>query len=1464
MDGASWEADPEVKAELQAMAGFSSLPEPKASDTPKLRKSKKRKSKIISKKPTKSKEKTTTSLTSYVDQIELLNVIKQPAFTLEDKYKILEARDKLIRLRTKKTTDIATAKHIVGTCPDMCPEKERLMREIQHQISLYEQEPSEKTMSPFLAVKQYSRSSADQEVPLPHELRPVTVLKQTMSYLLHKIANICDNPDTNLAEWYHFLWDRTRGIRKDITQQELCCKGSVELVEQCARFHIHCSARLVAEDASVFDQKINTENLTKCLQTLKYMYHDLQLKNESCSNEPEFRAYVILLNLNDANFMWEVQQLQKEIQKSKEVQFALKVYSALDKNNYVRFFNLVKSTSYLNACLLLRYFVQVRLTALKTIIKSHSPRMPHTQFPLEELRRILAFEGNASTIDFLEYYNLQLNERKTHVILDRKSFIMPKFPYSLDRAMNVIESKRVGSVGEVICGRPLDEIDFLQYTPHDSFNSDGLLDVGEYLPDIDLIALQKEKDLVEKMSKDDIDDKPSESFSKGSHSSMLHPNVFVIKSSSESRSNSPFDTVDKGPDTKAESAPFWGKAEKDIGSSIFGSGPDNSNQSASIFGGVSTQEKPATALVGFPIKTGNSSVFPNAPQTGSIFAQPLKQSDIQQQPTKPLLGYNRPSVFTQKPSETSKGLFQPIRSIPHTTTPPSKFPSAFSGHPNTSSQADKRPGGFSFNLEMKTTPSTGVTTSNMTPPVLRMWQARPGHENENQLKKQKEEASRLQKELEEKIRLENEKRKQLQEIKLAAQKREIERQRVEKETARMEEAARRRKMEEMEKKRLEEERLRVLRQRELAKQRQLEETRKRLKLEEEKKRLKMEEERRRLEMERKKRLEERAAVKRVMDDLMVKVEEKVRNDKLKSISHRMRMKKAAFCFTRWRNAVIVNKRKRKAIDQWPIWVNWTTLEEEATQLRIKNQDETLKYMKRYKSGIPMEIDVSHELTIDKIDLERLTCHLLLRNFRGSPIGPRENFLKIDIYLASLSYMTTNLKWIEKVLNKLFDWKDNYELTSKSELLSNTIHYCIRRKLSFKNEATDGYIFIADEFSEGFYEDIKKIVESLKKHSNVPIVIVLQDDDFDKDNLDNLVSNGNISQYKIMNGRYTPKNIVSYIENSLLYLAENAPKSPPLELDTLKSFLYQYLATEVWKRMTSFTKWNKPYRICLTNPEIVINLYNQALSMLESMIFDKDSLEYPDFPEIFQEYIPQEPVPILPCDFKHFPSFWKNDSYRGKIKRIFADLTLPKFETNWPPKDMKELETMISEFCVKFFRDPFKKMYKIIASILNCFDPLENFSDIQNVLWSKVIEVVILEKLEEIDFSLREPFTCVFDELFVVYNRDCLLGYRTSTWFYLDNHVIRKVLDLNEGTFDEMEGEDVMKESEDVFEISNEELETSLLEVAQERCDREEKLNNSKKDLREFEMLMADLEQSMNIQKQISKRFEDILSRALHD
>jgi hypothetical protein len=56
-----------------------------------------------------------------------------------------------------------------------------------------------------------------------------------------------------------------------------------------------------------------------------------------------------------------------------EIGFAVKAYSALNSNNYVRFFRLLRSASFLNACVLHRYFNQVRARALQIIQQAHTP-----------------------------------------------------------------------------------------------------------------------------------------------------------------------------------------------------------------------------------------------------------------------------------------------------------------------------------------------------------------------------------------------------------------------------------------------------------------------------------------------------------------------------------------------------------------------------------------------------------------------------------------------------------------------------------------------------------------------------------------------------------------------------------------------------------------------------------------------------------------------------------------------------------------------------------------------------------------------------------------------------------------------------------------------------------------------------------------------------------------------------------
>ncbi|CAH0751551.1 unnamed protein product [Diatraea saccharalis] len=357
----------------------------------------------------------------------------------------------------------------------MCPEKELLHRQAEHQVMTLETVlESDGQLEPWRSVKQYSRSSADQEIPMCYELRPAAVLMRTCSYLLHEIADT--TRQVSLADWFHFMWDRLRSIRKDITQQALCCAESIQLVEMCARFHAHCAARLADLEHTQFDQKLNTDNLTKCLQTLKHMYADVTPDQKP--NEAEFRGYIALLNLGDANFWWEIKQLPPEIQKSEPLVFATQVFNAIDNNNYVRFFRLVEHrATYLQACILLRYFNDVRARALARMVKAYAPR-GGSRFPAEDMMKALAFESIENMHCFINHYGLRFaktDDTELTIILDRNQFIEDSDPYPIARAVSLIESKRTNTVGEVIAGGRLPNPDFKNHVLYSSFTKDGKL-----------------------------------------------------------------------------------------------------------------------------------------------------------------------------------------------------------------------------------------------------------------------------------------------------------------------------------------------------------------------------------------------------------------------------------------------------------------------------------------------------------------------------------------------------------------------------------------------------------------------------------------------------------------------------------------------------------------------------------------------------------------------------------------------------------------------------------------------------------------------------------------------------------------------------------------------------------------------------------------------------------------------------
>ncbi|KAL0268294.1 UNVERIFIED_CONTAM: hypothetical protein PYX00_010291 [Menopon gallinae] len=414
----------------------------------------------------------------------LRKILQMTAHTPEEKYKVLDVRDKLYKIMRDRDASGKTGA-LVGTCPDMCPEKERLQREFQYQVSMFEMVnyPKNTSLNHNYAVKQYCRSSADQEEPLPHELRPVSVLNMTMSYLLNNVADHCELSDDNLGEWYMFMWDRTRALRKELTQQGVCNVDTVRLVEQCARFHIHCAERLVDQDSSIYDDKINTENLTKCLQTLKYMYKDLAKEDIYCPNEPEFVCYSLLLNLNNTSVFTELSDMAERVMSSQPVRFALDVMAAWETRNYVRFFNLVNRTTYLNCCILRRYFNEMRLYATKTMIRSYCTKNYSPQIPIYRFVDNLSFEGVNECYIFLANCSFSFNQNNDDIMVNfnRLSFRNPETPFLTGRAYVVIEEKKKRPFSEIMAGGELPPKTYEDHIPQNSFSPNGELKLDSLL-----------------------------------------------------------------------------------------------------------------------------------------------------------------------------------------------------------------------------------------------------------------------------------------------------------------------------------------------------------------------------------------------------------------------------------------------------------------------------------------------------------------------------------------------------------------------------------------------------------------------------------------------------------------------------------------------------------------------------------------------------------------------------------------------------------------------------------------------------------------------------------------------------------------------------------------------------------------------------------------------------------------------
>ncbi|MES1902889.1 MAG: Germinal-center associated nuclear protein, partial [Paramarteilia canceri] len=168
-------------------------------------------------------------------------------------------------------------------CEKMCPDNEFVTRKRLGTFSIYETDEETNDFDPHLAVKDYHRSSAGEQLPTELDLRTESALKNSILFILDKVV---DSNRGSLDEWYDFIWSRSRAIRKEIAQQQLFgTELAFNILEVVTRFHIIAQVRLeYIDEAEHYDQKLNSENLSACFTDLIRMYEKSPSKNLSVNH----------------------------------------------------------------------------------------------------------------------------------------------------------------------------------------------------------------------------------------------------------------------------------------------------------------------------------------------------------------------------------------------------------------------------------------------------------------------------------------------------------------------------------------------------------------------------------------------------------------------------------------------------------------------------------------------------------------------------------------------------------------------------------------------------------------------------------------------------------------------------------------------------------------------------------------------------------------------------------------------------------------------------------------------------------------------------------------------------------------------------------------------------------------------------------------------------------------------------
>ncbi|KAF2484556.1 SAC3/GANP/Nin1/mts3/eIF-3 p25 family-domain-containing protein, partial [Neohortaea acidophila] len=332
----------------------------------------------------------------------------------------------------------------VGTCQDMCAEYERVQRVVQKDVWEEETDPThsafastDKEPDEARMVKKFRRAAAGLEEQLPSDLRPPHILKRTCDYLFNEVVGNAPF----LGQVHHFVWDRTRAVRNDFSIQQVTrpeeLSIAIDCYERIARFHIVSLHQLALPEKpySKYDWQQEREQLDRTLLSLMQFYDDSHGRID-LPNEPEFRAYCVIFQLQDPTPDLEdrVQTWPRRIIEDTRVHKALDLYMAacnviysqgplkptahhlIARQDWQRFWTLVasKQVSYLMACVAEIYFNLVRRMVLSALFRTFrmNSNLATPDWTIDILCDLLGFDDGDEVYTYCERFGFGFNERE--------------------------------------------------------------------------------------------------------------------------------------------------------------------------------------------------------------------------------------------------------------------------------------------------------------------------------------------------------------------------------------------------------------------------------------------------------------------------------------------------------------------------------------------------------------------------------------------------------------------------------------------------------------------------------------------------------------------------------------------------------------------------------------------------------------------------------------------------------------------------------------------------------------------------------------------------------------------------------------------------------------------------------------------------------------------------------------------